>query len=294
MTRRWPLIVALVAAVAYAASGTFVVAPDERGVARVLGRTAGPYPPGVHWTWPWPFARVDRPATSGVRRLTVAFADDERPGVDGLLTADSHVLEVVAGAQYQVVDPLAFVVAARDPAALVDHALRGALVETVAGLGVDDALTRGRAAIARGVQGRAQSALDDAGCGVLVVAVTLERLEAPAAVRPAFQDVVGARQDAVRSVDQARSEATALAAAADGEATRVVESARGRAARVGAEARGDAQRFTALLAEHRRAPQAVERRLLIETLETVVPRMRTYVVDDDAAATLRLVEPRDG
>ena len=44
-------------------------------------------------------------------------------------------------------------------------------------------------------------------------------------------------------------------------------------------ARGDAGRFTKLAAEHRPAPDLLERRLYLETAERVLPRVRRYVLD---------------
>lgn len=279
---------------AWLVSGAFVVESGERGVVRSLGHVRGPLRPGAHWTWPWPFARVDRPATTEVRRVDADFTHDATSdAVDGVLTADTHLLDVRAGLHYQVVDPVAFVVVADDSDALVARALRSALVEAVGAVDVDTALSSGRAAIGRDVHARAQARLDAVGAGVLVTAVTLETLEAPSPVRPSFRDVVGARKDAERAVERARSEAVAIISAAEGDAARLVEEAHGRAARARAEARGAAARFTSLLAEHRRAPEAFERRAVLETLETVLPRLRTFVVDP-GRPPLRLVEPRDG
>jgi len=57
-------------------------------------------------------------------------------------------------------------------------------------------------------------------------------------------------------------------------------------------ARGDAGRFTKLAAEHRRAPDLLERRLYLETAERVLPRVRRYVLDPggDGALPIRIIE----
>ncbi len=288
MTTRKVMIALVLVVATYIASGFYVVQSDERGVVRVLGEAQGPFLPGLHWTLPWPLARVDKPKTSDVRQLDVALI---HPDSGGTLTGDTHVLDVVAALQYQVLDAVAFVLATEEPDAFIARALRSAIVEVVGRASVDDALTAGRATLGRAIHERAQRQLDDAALGVLVVAVTLDRLEAPAPVRPAFQDAVGARKDAERAIDRAHSAAAGLVSQAAGNATAIVEDAAGTKARVVAEARGRAQRFEALRVEHERAPELLERRLMLETLEVVLPRLRTYVVDESISTQpLRLIE----
>ena len=47
------------------------------------------------------------------------------------------------------------------------------------------------------------------------------------------------------------------------------------------EAEGDVARFSALLAEYTKAPEVTLRRIYIETLEDVMPRIRSKIVIDE-------------
>jgi membrane protease subunit HflK len=47
------------------------------------------------------------------------------------------------------------------------------------------------------------------------------------------------------------------------------------------EAEGDAARFSALLAEYRKAPEVTRRRIYIETLQDVMPRIRSKIIVDE-------------
>ena len=49
------------------------------------------------------------------------------------------------------------------------------------------------------------------------------------------------------------------------------------------EAEGDVARFTALLAEYSKAPEVTRRRIYIETMQDVMPNIRSKIVVDDQA-----------
>jgi membrane protease subunit HflK len=56
------------------------------------------------------------------------------------------------------------------------------------------------------------------------------------------------------------------------------------------EAEGDAARFLALFAEYEKAPEVTSRRIYIETLQRVMPRLgSTIIVDGEADSVLSLL-----
>ena len=71
--------------------------------------------------------------------------------------------------------------------------------------------------------------------------------------------------------DRARSEAR-------GQAREIADAAAGRVDRLVQPARGEADRFSRVLAEARKSPDAYRRRLLLETLADLLPRFRSKVI----------------
>jgi membrane protease subunit HflK len=49
------------------------------------------------------------------------------------------------------------------------------------------------------------------------------------------------------------------------------------------EAEGDVARFTALLAEYTKAPEVTRRRIYVETMQEVMPRIRAKIIVDEHA-----------
>ncbi|MBY0400232.1 hypothetical protein K2X89_08060 [Myxococcota bacterium] len=125
--------------------------------------------------------------------------------------------------------------------------------------------------------------------------INLEKPLAPEPVREAFVDVVSAGQDEKRSSLEAQGDAAEILERARSEAAEIREQAEAyRAAKI-VEAQGDATRFESLLVEYQAAPEVTRKRLYLETMETVLPRMEKAIVDRDAVHLWSTWPPaRDG
>jgi len=59
------------------------------------------------------------------------------------------------------------------------------------------------------------------------------------------------------------------------------------------EASGDAARFNQILAEYGKAPQVTGRRLYVETMEQVLPRIKKLIVDKNDNLDLTIIRKGD-
>jgi membrane protease subunit HflK len=135
-----------------------------------------------------------------------------------------------------------------------------------------------------------QRELDRAGVGIDVRSVSVLELAPPAegGVRAAFQDVQNGRADRERRSFEARSYRAQVMAEAAGRADQLRSQARAARHRRAELARGETSRFLALAREHARAPEVTERRLYLESLERLLPRLETYVVEPRSGGHVNL------
>ena len=300
MRRGVVALVGLGALVAYLATGFYTVPATSLAVTRLCGAIVdATVPPGVHWWWPWPVGRVDRAEVTRAFTMPVGYLAVEEvrgigpdPSVARWLTGDTNILQIRARVNYRIADPAKYLFASAQPAEVLRYVAGSAFTEAASALPVDDLLTSGRLALIDRVRGRTQALLDRWGIGLQVLAVNLESIEPPSVVMGAFQDVQNARADRERLVSEAETYANGLVPVARGEAERKVNEALTFQDQRLNRARGDAGRFTRLAAEHRRAPELLEKRLRLETAERVLPRVRRYVIDPgrDGAPPIRIIE----
>ncbi len=290
----------VIAIAIWAATGVYTVPASSVGVERLFGRVShAAEPPGVHWWWPYPIGAVDRVEVTTSLTATIGYSApgeaQERPAgfsAGRWLTGDTNILELRARVTVRIGDPAAWLFHGENPVGLLQRVLGAALTEASSATPVDDLLTSGRLALVAQVKTRAQTALDELGSGLQILAIDVQSIEPPANVVAAFQDVQNARADRARAISDAESYRNSLLPVARGEADgRVQEAGSFRERRLN-EAHGRADAFRRLAEEHARQPELLERRLYLETLEKVLPRTRRYVLSPagPGSPTLRIIE----
>lgn len=295
---------------AYVASGFFFVQPDERAVIRRFGRiTEASAEPGLHFAWPWPIGRYDKPRTRAVKRVTVGFDPQTRAAIAAgdlvaaaqspetdVFTGDVNIVKATMVAQYQISAADVYLTRTTQPDQLVELAVQAVMVEELGGHSIESALTSAKAEIQNVTRERAQAMLDAYGCGIILVGVDLESIEPPYAIADAFRDVASAKKDWEKQVDQAESYANQIIPRARGRAFELRADADSYRSRRVEEARGDADAFRALQSEYVKAPLVTRTRLLLDTLGQVVERARTYVLppESDEAAPLKITIGQSG
>lgn len=298
--RRWLWIAlsALVLGVSYLGSGIFVVDTDEQAVIRRFGEISARVGPGMHYRLPWPVDRVDIMVTTSVMKASVGFAlpetEDELVAGMGLLTGDTNILSVALVIQYIISNPADYLLNTEEPAALIASLAESVLTETVVGMPVDEVLTVGRLAIQERVKVETQAMLDSYGSGIRITTANIMAITLDPAVAEAFQNVANALADREKTQNGARTYANNLLPKTRGEARALVLAAESYRERQVAEAIGDTDRFLALLVEYERAPDITRVRLYLEAMETILPKVRKYVIDSERGEVpfnLRVTKP---
>ena len=154
---------------------------------------------------------------------------------------------------------------------------------------VDDVLTTRRGWIQAEVQRHAQDTLDTYRTGVRITSVLLdERTEPPQEVADAFRDVTAAREDQQRAISEAEGYAARLRQSAEADADSLLRQAEGFARQTTLMAESGAERFRLLQAELAEGRELTIRRLILETMEEVLPRMKKIIADREASESVDL------
>ena len=215
------------------------------------------------------------------------------------MTGDHGLLQIQLSVQYSISDPAKylFVVGPDLAEQLVTRAVQAGVSTNIAHHTVDDLL---RDPALKGivcVEARqdAQRLLDEHyGAGVSLVrqGVQIVDMRAPGAVMDAFNDVLAAQSEANTMVRQAESEAQQTRQGAVARKVKILAEAHAYAGRLVELADAEAEDFPRRAAAFRKAPDVTARRLFLETMEVVLPRVKKALVGTDAQRTdLTIVEP---
>jgi len=294
--RRNGLTLAAGLALAYLATGFYAVQPNEQAVVRRCGRMLPQLEgPGLHFGFPYGIDQVTRVKTQELKRVGVGVGLADRslgrgapPQQAECLTGDRNLIVASAVVQYRIADARAFLFSAADVPALVGDTAAAAIASAVSSKHVDNILTVERAAVQDEVHRMTQRVLNRYGAGVQVTAVTLEGVAPPQEVAESFRDVAAAREDRERAVNDAQGYANRLLPQARGEAQRVRLDSEAYAEEAVRKAQGDADRFNTEAARLAAGRSLTLRRLILETMEVVLPRLSKVVIDPKAQRGLDL------
>ncbi len=191
-----------------------------------------------------------------------------------MLTGDLNVAVVEWIVQYRIKDPKAYLFNVRNVEGTFRDMSEAAVRRVVGDHSVDEVITIGRAEIALAAKQELQRLCDLYVIGIEVQQLVLQDVNPPGPVRPAFNEVNQAIQEKERAINESWAEYNQAVPRAKGEAEQAVRAAEGYALDRENRALGDANRFDALYAEYRKAPDVTRKRMYLETMGEIVPAAR--------------------
>lgn len=282
--------------IAWLLTSIYIVRIDQQAVVTRFGAVVNPrVMPGIHLALPWPIDRVTALKVQQLQRLVVGgelpdtITGRAQPLQSQFLTGDQNIISMRVVVQYSVGVPADYLFRTEDVARTVGAAVETALAERIASRSVDAVLTTEKQNVQEEVRAEAQRVLNDYRAGVLLSTVNMESAVPPPEAAEAFRDVASARADSARIVNEAQGYSNDLIPKARGEARQMLETAEAYKQTTTNTALGDAARFTEVAAEYAKASEVNGRRLYLETMEQILPRIKKLIVDQNGNLDLTII-----
>ena len=196
-----------------------------------------------------------------------------------MLTEDENIVDVRLAVQYQIKNARDYLFNVEDQLATLKQATQSAERAVIGKNHMDFVLTEGRSSIVAQIQDQIQSIMDGYKAGVVITSVNLQDAQPPEQVQAAFEEAIKAREDKQRLINEAEAYANEKVPTARGNAARKLQEAEAYKQNVIATATGDISRFNQLYAEYKKSPQVTRKRLLIETMESVLDESDVVMMD---------------
>ncbi|MFY8092039.1 MAG: FtsH protease activity modulator HflK [Niveispirillum sp.] len=269
-------------------SGIYRVEPDEQGVVLRFGEYVRTEQPGLRYHLPAPIESAETPKVTRVNRLEIGYrsgADSRRPGggdvIDEslMLTGDENIIDIDFTVLWLIKDAGNYLFKIRDPEMTVKMAAESAMREVIGRTDIQPALTEARQDIEQQSKALLQAMLDEYQSGIEISQVQLQKVDPPAPVVDAFNDVQRARQDRERLRNEAEAYRNDIIPRARGEAEQLIQQASAYREQVVSLAQGDAQRFAQVLSAYNQAPEITARRMYLETMQEVLSGTNKIIID---------------
>jgi membrane protease subunit HflK len=267
-------------------SGFYIVDEGNHGVETRFGKYIATTQAGLNWHFPVPIEQVDIVNVKEQRFIEVGYRTGDRQSTDGsvakealMLTKDENIIDVRLAVQYQVKDAKQFLFNVVNPAATLMQVTESAERGVIGSNKMDFVLTEGRSEIVTQIKHEIQTVVDMYQMGIQITSVNLQDAQPPEQVQSAFEDAIKAREDKQRLINEAEAYSNDVVPKARGAAARKIQEAKGYKEQVIAQAEGEVSRFSQLLAEYKKAPDVTRQRLYLETMESVLSKANTVMVD---------------
>jgi membrane protease subunit HflK len=290
----------VLAALIAAWTAYFTVPSDSVAVMQRFGRYVDVVPAGLHVRLP---LGIDTATIVPVKRqlkqefgfTTPGASDPYQGGRDGrretkreteMVTGDLNAALVEWVVQYRISDPVKFLFEVREPSETLRYVSESVMREVVGDRTVDEVITIGRQEIESEALFKMQALSSKYAMGVSIDQVQLKNINPPEPVQESFNEVNQAQQEKEKLINEARRDYNKVIPLAEGEKDQRIREADGYRLKADKRSGGRHDRFTALLVEYTKAPEVTRRRVYLETLQSVLPEIRSKIILDEEARGL--------
>ncbi|WP_018921702.1 FtsH protease activity modulator HflK [Salsuginibacillus kocurii] len=242
--------------------------------------------PGLNFKLPWPIQRVETLEVS-TQSTRVGYEEEDGEVTDyideaKMITGDENIVFADLVVQWRITDPSQYLFNAQEPETILYNATSASLREVVGTSEIDDVLTDRRAEIEAEVFENVSKLIEKREIGITVLDAKLQDIELPTEeVRQAFTRVTDAREERLTKINEANRYRNQEMNEAEGEVDAIISRAQGEEAERVETARGEAMLFTELYDEYVNDPEVTRQRLVLETLEKVMPGTEIYIMDSN-------------
>lgn len=286
-----PLLLLVVIALVMGSSVFYTVKQDEVGVVQRFGKFVRTTQPGLNFKMPAGIEKVTKVNVKNIYTEEFGFrsaresgqprfaSGSENTNVSLMLTGDLNVAVVPWIVQYRVKNPYDWLFKVRDVRRLLTDMSEASMRLVVGDRSINEVISK-RDEIAVQAKSVLQKELDGAESGIHIVTIEMKKTNVPGPVQPSFNEVNQATQQKEQMIYQAKEDYNKAIPAARGEAERTIKAAEGYALDRINRAKGDSSRFVSVFQEYSKAKDVTKRRLYLETMEALLPKLGPkYIVD---------------
>jgi len=207
-----------------------------------------------------------------------------------MLTGDLNVAVVPWIVQYRINEPYKYLFKVQNVNSTLRDLAESTMRLVVGDRSINEVISK-RQEIATQAEQLLQKELDEAETGLKVTTIEMKKTNVPEPVQPSFNEVNQSIQEKERMIYNAREQYNKLIPQARGNAQKTIKTAEGYALRRVNRAEGDAARFLALYEEYTKAPDITRRRLFLEAIREVYPKLgQKFLMDADQKNVLPLLQ----
>lgn len=271
-------------------TSVYTVNDEEVGIVRTFGSITKITQSGVHFKLPYPIQQADAINISKANTIEIGVTASKQEKEDAVengsvhLTADGNILLINMLVEWKVSDPKAYLVNSENPDKILENSIIAALRSVIGNSPIDSVMGDGKIDAQIKTKEQLEKLISKYNIGVQIMDVNIREAQPPEQVRKSFENVSDALSQKKTLVSKAEDYKSQKLSAAESEAQKMTSEAEAYSEEKLSKAKAETARFDNLYEQYKLSKDVTRTRLLIETLEEVLPGISIYIMDDRSGA----------
>ncbi len=267
-------------------TSVYTVKEGEVGILRTFGRITEITQPGIHFKLPYPVQQADAINISKPNVIEIGIneakkqKDDNAQTDSALITNDGNILWVNMLVEWKVSDPKAYLINSKNPDVILENSIIASLRSVIGNSTIDSVLGSGKIDAQIKTKESIEKLISKYDIGIQVLDVKIQEAHPPAQVQKSFDNVADAIAQRNTLISKAEEYKNQKLAAAESESRKMSIEAEAYSEEKLNKAKAETVRFDKLYEQYKLSKDVTKTRLLIETLEEVLPGSNIYIMDD--------------
>ena len=285
------IVIAIIAAIVSVKS-MYIVEKDEQAVITQFGRYVRTEEPGLHMLVPFIEEHINVPVKKILKQEFGYKSKANNPNADfyrgkkelqeaRMLSADMKIIQIEWIVQYKITDPKKYIFNVNNPTKTFRDLATIAMSQIAGDYLFDEIITIAKSDIVFKMQQLLEQMIADVDMGVGITTIQLMNVTPPQEVEAAYNEVLQAQQEKDKIVNEAKMEYNKKVIPVEGEAQRLIAQAEGYEAQRVKVAEGEAKYFEALYSEYIKAPDVTKKRMYLETISEILPKLEDITIVDE-------------
>ncbi|EXX91236.1 membrane protein [Paenibacillus darwinianus] len=265
----------------------YTVQEQEQAAILTFGKyTATQESSGLHFKLPYPVQRVVKVPANLTQKIQIGYREDDRGQVTPveeealMITGDENIVSADAVVEWKISNVRDYLYNIEDPELFMRNSASAAIRSVMGSTKLDFAITEGKTVIQTEVKTKLEEIQTRYQTGIQIIDLKFQDIEPPEGqVQQAFKEVTNAREEKNTKINQAQKYVNDRLPKARGEAQALIENAEAEKKSRILNAEGDVAKFNAVYNEYVKNPAVTADRLILETLERVLPNAKLIVTD---------------
>lgn len=265
----------------------YTVQEQERAAIITFGKFTGEEKAGLHFKLPYPIQQVVKVPAEITQKIHIGYTENQGKPVSEdaeslMITGDENIVSADAVVEWKISNIEKYLFNIEEPDLFLRNASIAAIRTVIGATKLDSAITDGKTEVQIKVKEKLVELNQLYDTGIFIQDIKFQDIEPPdGEVSTAFKEVTNAREEKNTKINNAKKYENDIIPKARGEAQAILENAEGvKKSRI-LNAEGDVAKFNAVQQEYAKNPAITENRLILETLEKILPNAKIIVSDSN-------------